>query len=103
MAWAMCDHRPERVPGFKPAFLPAVLTSWQGNPPMRMSMGSTSCQSMAVMSPRFGASGQWWAKSWATGWLISDDQMVWALKACSTARSRPPYPLNSDPIRSRDD
>lgn len=58
MAWAMCDHRPERVPGFRPAFLPAVLTSWQGNPPMRMSTGSTWCQSMAVMSPRFGASGQ---------------------------------------------
>lgn len=34
---------------------------------MRMSTGLTWFQSMAVMSPRFGASGQWRAKSSATG------------------------------------
>lgn len=35
MASAMCAQRPERVPGARPARLPTVDTSWQGNPPMR--------------------------------------------------------------------
>ena len=58
MAAAMCAHRPERVPDARPARLPTVETSWHGNPPMRMSTGSTWHQSMVVMSPRLGASGQ---------------------------------------------
>lgn len=57
MATAMCAQSPERVPGARPARLPTVDTSWQGNPPMRMSTGSTRLQSMVVMSPRFGAPG----------------------------------------------
>ena len=35
----MCDHRPERVPGARPARLPTVDTSWQGNPPQSTSIG----------------------------------------------------------------
>lgn len=31
----MCAHRPERVPGARPARLPTVDTSWQGKPPIR--------------------------------------------------------------------
>jgi len=96
----MCAQRPERVPGFRPAIFPTVDTSWQGNPPQRMSTAGTAFQSMVVMSPRFGASGQWWEKTRATGSLISENQIVRALKTSSTARSSPPYPENSDPIRS---
>lgn len=56
-AAAMDSHRPERVPVAMPARLPARLRSWQGEPPHMMSTGSTSAQSMAVMSPRLG--GVW--------------------------------------------
>jgi len=90
MAAAMCAQSPERVPGARPARLPTVDTSWHGNPPMRMSTGSTWLQSMVVMSPRFDASGQWPEKTRATGSLSSENHAVLALKTCSTARSRPP-------------
>ena len=86
----MCAHKPERVPGFRPAIFPTVDMSWQGNPPQSMSIGGTVPQLIAVMSPRFGASGQWWEKTRATGWLISENQTVHASKASSTARSSPP-------------
>lgn len=78
------------MPGFRPAIFPTVDTSWQGNPPQRMSTGGTVFQSMALISPRFGASGQWWEKMRATGSLISENQIVLALKTSSTARSSPP-------------
>ena len=78
------------MPGFKPAIFPTVETSWQGNPPQRMSTGGTVFQSIRVMSPRFGASGQWREKTRATGSLISENQTVRALKTSSTARSSPP-------------
>lgn len=73
MAVAICAHRPERVPGFRPAIFPTVETSWQGNPPQSTSTGSTWLQSTVVMSPRLGAPGQWWAKTRATGSLISEN------------------------------
>ncbi len=38
-----------------------------------MSTDSTALQSMVVMSPGFGAWGQWWAKTRATGSLISEN------------------------------
>lgn len=38
--------------------MPTVDVSWQGNPPQRMSTGSTVVQAIAVMSPRLRASGQ---------------------------------------------
>lgn len=80
----MCDQRPERVPGASPARLPTVDTSWQGNPPHSTSTGGTSRQSMAVMSPRLGASGQWWAKMRETCSLFSENQTVSAPRAYST-------------------
>ena len=92
MAAAMCDQRPERVPGARPARLPTVDTSWQGNPPQSTSTGSTWCQSMVLMSPRFGASGQWWAKTRATCWLFSENQIVSASKTCSTGEVEPAVP-----------
>ena len=57
MASRMDSHRLERVPGVMPARRPAMLRSWQGEPPLMMSTGSTVAQSMRVMSPRLGASG----------------------------------------------
>ena len=41
MALAMFAQSPERVPGARPAIFPTVETSWQGNPPQRMSTGGT--------------------------------------------------------------
>lgn len=78
------------MPGLRPAIFPTVDTSWQGKPPQRMSTGGTVFQLMVVMSPRLGASGQWWEKTRAMGWLISENQMVRAWKISSTARSSPP-------------
>ena len=78
------------MPGARPAIFPTVETSWQGNPPQRMSTGGTVFQLIVVMSPRFGASGQWWEKTRATGSLISENQTVRALKTSSMARSSPP-------------
>ena len=72
----VCAHSPERVPGARPARLPTVEMSWQGNPPQRMPTGGTSRQSIVVASPRFEASGQWWAKTRATGSLTSENQTV---------------------------
>ncbi len=100
IAAAMYDQSPERVPGARPARLPTVETSWQGKPPQSTSTGGTARQSMVVMSPRLGAPGQWWAKIRETCSLFSENQIVSASKACSTARSSPPYPENSDPTLS---
>lgn len=58
IAVAMSDESPERVPGARPAPLPTVLTSWQGNPPISTSTGGTVTQSMVEMSPRFRMPGQ---------------------------------------------
>ena len=57
MASRMDSHRLERVPGVMPARRPAMLRSWQGEPPLMMSTGSTVDQSTLVMSPKLGASG----------------------------------------------
>jgi hypothetical protein len=40
-----------------PARRPAAEMSWQGNPAVSTSTGSTVVQSMARMSPRFGMPG----------------------------------------------
>ena len=57
MASHMDAHRPERVPAFIPARLPAWERSWQGEPPVIMSTGSTVFQSTFVTSPKFGMFG----------------------------------------------
>lgn len=86
----MWDHRPERVPGFSPSRLPAWLKSWQGNPPVRMSIGSTVDQSIFVRSPRFGACGIRWAMILHAPVSMSEVHTVSALKNDSTAMSSPP-------------
>lgn len=98
MAWAMDDQSPERVPGRIPAPRPAVERSWQGDPPVMMSTGSTAAQSTAVTSPRLGTSGQWWARMRAGAWSISATQARRASgKTSATASSSPPEPANMAP------
>ena len=50
MASRMATHRLERVPSVFPARRPAAERSWQGEPPVMMSTGSTADQSTAVTS-----------------------------------------------------
>ena len=50
IAVRIAPHRFERVPSVMPARRPARDTSWQGNPPVMMSTGSTAAQSTAVTS-----------------------------------------------------
>ncbi len=110
----MWRHRPDRVPEFIPARLPARLMSWHGNPPHSTSTGpwsaSTWPQSTAVMSPRFGTSGQWWARTRAAYWWASgrpclsggsywECQTTWPPRTPRTDRSRPPTPVKSEPMR----
>lgn len=57
MASHMDAHRPDRVPAFMPARLPACDRSWQGDPPVMTSTFGTECQSTLVTSPRLGTSG----------------------------------------------
>lgn len=52
------------------------------------------------MSPRFRMPGQWRAKTRREGVLISQNQIVSPPMAYSMARSRPPYPENSDRERA---
>ena len=58
MASRMLTQRLDRVPAVMPALRPAADRSWQGEPPVMMSTGSTCYQSTAVTSRRFGTSGQ---------------------------------------------
>ena len=85
-------HRPERVPVFMPARRPAWDRSWQGDPPVMMSTGSTWVQSIFVMSPRLGASGKLWARIFDGAFSISltharreSGNTFW------TAKSSPPF------------
>lgn len=57
MASHMDAHSPDRVPGRIPSRFPAWDRSWQGDPPVMMSTGSTAAQLILVTSPRFGTSG----------------------------------------------
>ena len=91
MASRIDSHSPDRVPVLIPSRFPAVERSWQGEPPAMMSTGSTSAQSMRVMSPRFGASGNRWASILRAPLSMSDTHAVVASKKVSTARSRPPF------------
>ena len=63
MASRIWTHRLDRVPSLMPRRLPAAERSWQGEPPVMMSTGATVGQSTVVMSPRFGMSGQWRART----------------------------------------
>lgn len=58
IASRISTHRLDRVPSVIPARFPAVLMSWQGEPPAMMSGGVTADQSTFVMSPRCGMPGK---------------------------------------------
>ena len=98
MTRAISYHRPDRLVWWMPARRPEVLTSWQGNPPHRMSTRGAAFQSAAAMSPRFGTPGQWAASTLEAAGSISDCHTVVAPNRSSTARSSIPAPENSDPM-----
>lgn len=62
MASRISPQRFDLVPVVMPARLPALLKSWQGVPAVMTSTFGTLAQSTFVTSPRFGTSGQWWAR-----------------------------------------
>lgn len=90
MASRMLTHRFERVPSVMPARLPAAERSWQGEPPVMMSTRGTVDQSTFVTSPRFGTSGQWWARIFDGDASNSTNHAGRAPVTASTAMSRPP-------------
>ena len=100
MASLIWTHKLERVPSVIPARRPALDKSWQGLPPAMMSTGSTVDQSIVVMSPRFGASGNRWASTLHAPLSISDTHAVRAPNTSSTARSSIPAPENRLPAVS---
>ncbi len=65
-----------------------------------MSTRGTVAQSMVVMSPRLGASGNRWASTLQAPGSISDTHVVVAPNASSTAISSPPKPENREPMVS---
>lgn len=100
MASHMDAHSPERVPARMPARFPACDKSWQGEPPVMMSTGSTAAQSTVVTSPRFGTSGNRWARMRDGAASNSATQAGCASgKTSRTAISRPPTPAKSAPTR----
>ena len=101
IASLMATHRFERVPSFIPALRPAALRSWQGVPPQITSTVGTSFQSRAVISPRFGASGNRCSRIEHAPGSMSDTHTVLPPVTSSTAMSSPPYPLQKDPMRGR--
>jgi len=66
-----------------------------------MSTGSTADHSIFVMSPWFGTFGQCAARTLDGAASNSQNHLVSASKNCSTAQSKPPYPLHSEPMVSR--
>lgn len=98
IASRICTHRLDLVPAVMPDRFPAWLRSWQGDPPVMMSTGSTVAQSTVVMSPRFGMPGKRMAMILHAPGSMSDTQAVVAPSTASTAPSRPPYPVNRLPI-----
>lgn len=56
---------PDLVPARIPARAPAAETSWQGVPAQMTRTGVVLGQFTMVMSPRFGALGYRWARTFA--------------------------------------
>jgi hypothetical protein len=98
IASAKCDQRPDRVPSFSPARLPASETSWHGNPPQITSTGSTVFQSTMVTSPKLGTLGNRVSRIFDGALSNSQCQTTSPPMAFMMPSSRPPYPLNNDPI-----
>lgn len=90
IASRMFTHRLERVPSVMPARFPAADRSWHGEPPVRMSTGSTVSQLICVTSRWLGTPGQWWASTLDGAGSNSQNHAGDAPVTASTARSRPP-------------
>lgn len=90
IALANSSHRPERVPSFNPARLPARERSWHGNPPVKTSTGGTVAQSTFDTSLKLGTLGRCFAKIADGASSHSQCQITSPPVTASTARSRPP-------------
>ena len=90
MACVMASQRPERVPGRIPLRCPATERSWQGEPPVMMSTGSTRAQLTAVTSPRFGASGNRWVRTLLGPASISETHAVRTSVSVPSPSDSPP-------------
>ena len=102
---ANSNHRPLRAPA-RPAPLPAVETSWQGNPPQRMSTGAAVSLPRDRTSSCRTASGQCRARTRRHHSCCSHCHVVSASnppsrRALSRPSSSPPIPAKSDPIVTR--
>ncbi|PPK61889.1 hypothetical protein CLV40_13838 [Actinokineospora auranticolor] len=94
MMWV---QSPLRAPFSMPARFPAAEMSWQGNPAVSTSTGSTTDQSTERTSPRFGTSGIRAARIRVTCGSGSATQASRPPSTASTPRSRPPAPVHNDP------
>ncbi len=97
-ASATDPQRLERAP-VMPSRLPASEMSWQGKPAVTMSTGATVVQSTVRMSPRLSTPGKRWVRTVRACRSVSAYQARCPPRTACTARSRPPYPVHSDPIR----
>jgi len=94
----MSVHSPLRAPFSIPARRPAAEMSWQGNPAVSTSTGSTVAQSMARTSPRFCTPGIRAARIRVTCGSGSAHQAIRPPPSvASTPRSSPPAPVHTEP------
>lgn len=91
-------HSPDLSPA-SPRRSPAMLRFWQGNPPQMMSVVG-ACSSISLTSSYCVASGQCLARTRRQNSSVSQFHTVRAPVAHSSPSSRPPMPLNSEPIVS---
>ncbi len=76
----------------------ASLLSWQGGPPHRISTGSSCVAPTSRTSLYLLVSGQCFSNTFLHHSSFSTCQRTGLSPACSRPSSRPPIPLNSEPI-----
>ena len=79
-----------------PCRVPALLMSWQGNPPHK-TLASGKCWTRSRF-PRFGTSGHHRRKTWHAYGSTSLWKTTSPPRTASTARSSPPIPEKREPI-----
>ena len=100
MSRCISHQRPERSPA-NPAPFPAMLISWQGNPPQMTSAPLISSALTVLTSSNLFESGQCFASTWRQKSSCSTCQQVRSPgTAASRPSSRPPIPLNNEHILS---
>lgn len=85
---------PDLVPSKTPDSLPAILTSWHGNPPVITSTGPTSDPFSFVTSSKHGTLGQCLANTFRAYLSISQNAFVTNPPLISPATVNPPAPEN---------